>query len=327
MRIFVKFVLSAAVLLTIAWKFDFSAAVRLLSTISIGTIVGCLLLLLFQAWIAGVRLSKAVTLLGHRLELAPSYRMTLEGMFFNQGFISFLGGDAWKIWRLQLSSVPLADATAAVVLDRVIGFAINHLVLLLALPWIWGSIESAVVKIGLLMLAAAGIAGFGLLLALGIVRDRFAFIIRSRWHDSAVAVVLLEVATVGRHVVMSFRKTLQIGAISLPIVAVNSLLFYIVLRNFNTAPSQALDCALLVPAIMEITLLPVSISGWGIREGTVIFAFGALRLEPEIALAASVAFGLFGLAVGLVGGAVLMIERRRRQDAQPPVTDEARSRR
>lgn len=119
LTVFIKLALTAAVLLAIAWKFDFSGAVRLLATISAGAIVGCLLLLLCQAWVAGARLSRLMTMFGHKLDIMTSSRLTLQAAFFNQAFVSFLGGamrlryGAFTAYRCRLRMPRLPSSSTA----------------------------------------------------------------------------------------------------------------------------------------------------------------------------------------------------------------------
>jgi len=58
------------------------------------------------------------------------------------------------------------------------------------------------------------------------------------------------------------------------------------------------SCGLLV------TIIPISIGGWGIRESALIIGFGLLSVEPEIAFTLSATFGL--LAIVSAGVAALL---------------------
>jgi hypothetical protein len=71
-----------------------------------------------------------------------------------------------------------------------------------------------------------------------------------------------------------------------------------------------LDCLLLIPPIVMLTMLPISIAGWGVRESAMVVGFGFLGVAAPDALALSVAFGLVQIAVGLPGGAVWLAQRR-----------------
>jgi hypothetical protein len=77
----------------------------------------------------------------------------------------------------------------------------------------------------------------------------------------------------------------------------NMLTFVFILSGMGVTLPLALGCALLVPAIMEIAMLPISLAGWGLREGAAVVAFGALGLPADQALGASIAFGLTLAAV------------------------------
>lgn len=90
----------------------------------------------------------------------------------------------------------------------------------------------------------------------------------------------------------------------------NMLIFVIILSGMGVALPLALGCALLVPAIMEIAMLPFSLAGWGLREGTAVVAFGTLGLPADQPLGASIAFGLTLAAVSMLGGILWLVDRR-----------------
>jgi hypothetical protein len=62
--------------------------------------------------------------------------------------------------------------------------------------------------------------------------------------------------------------------------------------------------------VMEIAMLPISIAGWGVREGMAIIAFSSFGVPSNVAFASSIVFALIILAVGLVGGALWLVDRR-----------------
>jgi hypothetical protein len=63
------------------------------------------------------------------------------------------------------------------------------------------------------------------------------------------------------------------------------------------------DAVVLVTVMVGITLVPISISGWGLRELAVISLLGRYGIAPEKALLFSVCFGLT-LAIGSLPGAL-----------------------
>jgi hypothetical protein len=76
-----------------------------------------------------------------------------------------------------------------------------------------------------------------------------------------------------------------------------------------------LDCLVLVPPIVLITTLPISIAGWGVRESATVIGFGFIGVAPVDAVALSVVFGLVQIVIGLPGGLVWMLHRRRSDGA------------
>lgn len=104
----------------------------------------------------------------------------------------------------------------------------------------------------------------------------------------------------------------------------NMLTFVFILGGMGVALPLALGCALLVPAIMEIAMLPVSLAGWGLREGAAVVAFGALGLPADQALGASIAFGLTLAAVSMLGGILWFVDRREMAQISLEVSEDAR---
>ena len=77
------------------------------------------------------------------------------------------------------------------------------------------------------------------------------------------------------------------------------------------APLTALDAFVLVPLVILSSAVPISIGGWGVREGAMVAALGLAGIASDKALAISVLLGLGGLIVGLFGGLVWLIAPER----------------
>jgi hypothetical protein len=60
----------------------------------------------------------------------------------------------------------------------------------------------------------------------------------------------------------------------------------------------------LVPPVMLITMLPISIAGWGVREATMGLAFGYAGLMANEGVNISLLFGAVVFIVGVFGGLV-----------------------
>jgi glycosyltransferase 2 family protein len=306
-----KLAVTALILVLFIRQLDIRSMGHALLTISPYAIVAAVIAVLAQSLAAAGRLVMVVARFGLRFGLVDSYRLTLESMFFSQTFISFLGGDALRIWRIRRLGLALPKATSAVVLDRLIGTVVNHAFLLATLPWFLSSEVNSSIKIILVVLAVVGVTAFAMLLLLGSRRGRASalnlFPVRIR--AGAVTGFIVEISTVG-HDLLANGRLPWVFVLSALISAINILVFAFILSGMGVVFPLAAGCALLVPAIMEIAMLPISLAGWGVREGAAIVAFGALGLPSDQALAASIAFGLILAAVSLLGGVLWLVDRR-----------------
>lgn len=73
------------------------------------------------------------------------------------------------------------------------------------------------------------------------------------------------------------------------------------------APATFAEVFLLIPPIMLITMLPISIAGWGVRETAMMVAFGYAGLPAADGLVVSLLFGAVSFAVGAIGGLVWVL--------------------
>jgi uncharacterized membrane protein YbhN (UPF0104 family) len=62
---------------------------------------------------------------------------------------------------------------------------------------------------------------------------------------------------------------------------------------------------------MLIAAIPVSIAGWGVREGAMVTAFTFAGLPNHDALAISALFGAGSFVVGAVGGLIWILSGER----------------
>jgi glycosyltransferase 2 family protein len=311
-----KLILTVVILFGIAWKLDVRSVVAILPSLSPYAVVAAIALIAIQILFSAGRLSLIVGLFDRQLKVRDSFRVTLESLFFAQTFVSFLGSDALRIWRIRGCGAPLSQAAAAVALDRLLGIIVNHLFLLAALPWLLSVITDGPVRTGLLILGAAGIGGITVVLLLGFMRGRTGFTnkVPVRLQSSRIMALILEVSTVGHHFLVPRWDLFKAAGLSLLIANMNSLIFLTLLLGWQVNFTTAIGCAFLIPGILEIAMLPISIAGWGVREGVAIVAFGKLGVTAAVSFGTSVIFALILLLFGLVGGLLWLFDHRKFYD-------------
>jgi uncharacterized membrane protein YbhN (UPF0104 family) len=78
------------------------------------------------------------------------------------------------------------------------------------------------------------------------------------------------------------------------LVQLFSVALFFVLGRAVGVQLAFLDCLLLVPPALLLSALPVSLAGWGVREGTLAGMFALVGAAPADIVAVSIAYGLTG---------------------------------
>ncbi|MCK4543883.1 MAG: flippase-like domain-containing protein [Spirochaetales bacterium] len=67
---------------------------------------------------------------------------------------------------------------------------------------------------------------------------------------------------------------------------------------------------ILLPVIWVLGMLPVSINGLGVREGSFVLLFGTVGMTKEMAMAISILWFVQNIGLGLIGGVIFVLEGR-----------------
>jgi hypothetical protein len=222
---------------------------------------------------------------GRPVGLGPLATLLGHSFLVGQVLPSSVGGDVAR-------SVLLARVTGAVlaarsvICDRLLGFAC---LALLAVPALLVIAKEAG---SLTPFPALTIAAMGTLAAIALVL--------------ALPLLSFTVPWLGRHlaiVARDMRNSLRSGkavALGLGSNLLGVLLIYIFGLAIG-ADLRALDCFVLVPPALLVSALPISLGGWGVREGALVAAFSLVQADPAGVAATSM---MFGLTTPLVGGIV-----------------------
>ncbi|MDB6177755.1 lysylphosphatidylglycerol synthase transmembrane domain-containing protein [Paracoccus sp. Z330] len=136
---------------------------------------------------------------------------------------------------------------------------------------------------------------------------------------SAVALAALIVARASGRVAATLRQALSLGLmargmlsrqilLSLGTVLANIAAFALAARATGTT-LPPLTALILIPPILFAMMIPISIAGWGVREGAAAAIFPLAGLGAGAGLAASLAFGILFLVSSLPGLVVPILRR------------------
>jgi uncharacterized membrane protein YbhN (UPF0104 family) len=258
-----------------------------------------ILLVMLELPVAGLRWWNIIDACGiHYTRITPVVVIAVSaiGIFFGQVLPS-IAGEGVRVWLLVRLGSDWRNTVKSVVIDRGVGVgllvAMGFVILLLpsSLTALGGYRDAALVVYGGLLLAGS----FGLLFAPSIVLP-FARWRYSRW----IATLTVD----ARRVLLG-----QHGPAILASGCIIHVLTIVVIWSLGRAQGLELplpDAAVLFLVMVGVTLVPISISGWGLRELAVVSLLGHHGVSPEKALLFSVCFGLT-LAIGSLPGAVVWL--------------------
>lgn len=298
-RKWIAFAVKAAVTASLIWLVlrgvDLGAAFERMAGLSLPAAIMAVALLMLHCFVAGWRWRMIMRLFGPALPLRASIRLFFEGYFFNNALPSTIGGDGVRIYRANRLGLPLAASVNGVLLDRVTGLTGLFILVAAGQPLLYARIEDTATRLAFAAILLAGIAGIAALILARRIPER---LLPARLRDP---VHKLSEATHAAYL----RPTVSLPVLGLSVV-VHGL---IVASVYVIAVGLGLDVGLfeslvLVPAVILLSTIPVSIGGWGLREGLMVVALGLAGVPAEAALSVSILFGLAQIAAGLPGGAL-----------------------
>ena len=252
-------------------------------------------LVLLQVFICAFRWQTVLKIYGDPLEYSQVFRFFYIGSFFNQALPSSVGGDAIRSYRAYKEGMKLGSAVGSVFLDRIATVLALVILVSIAVPFVAGGMSGNVeaLKLSVMVLLAIAVGGTIFLMFLDRVPEKLN---RFRWVSS-----LAEFSG-------DVRKVFLTPSIAGP------LMFWAVLGHINLSimvwvlsigigvEITLVDCLALFPLILLIQTLPISIAGWGVREGAMVKVFAMVGVPAGGALAISLLFGVAVAIMSLPGG-------------------------
>ena len=209
-----------------------------------------------------------------------------RSMLFAQIMPSTVGGDVVRVVALA-GHTGTASAARSVICDRILGLTVLAAMVAVTLPSF-----ALLIGIGTAFTVVAGVStvGLAIFLALLLAAHRLS---RLPWVGSYAAVVGGDL----RRMLISGPVSVLVLLMILVTHLLNVLIVY-GLAHGLAAPISFVQCLVVVPPALLISAAPVSLGGWGVREGALAAAFALVGASTEAAVAVSVLLGLTGPLIG-----------------------------
>jgi uncharacterized membrane protein YbhN (UPF0104 family) len=260
-----------------------------------------IVVLAFQLGLAAQRWRWIALGCGATVSTASALRYIFISQFFSQTLPATIGADGARIWYLGRDTGDWKPAFYSVFIDRGIGGLALGILVVAILPGAFSKIQDPAGRLSLL------IAGSSCLVALAAVMMIGSLPWLDRW--AATRHVRTIAVTGGK----LFGDSATAAKITITSIAIHlfSVLAIWCIAQALTAPLTATGAIFLVPPVMLITMVPISVAGWGVRESAMIAALGYAGIGNSQGLLISLLFGAAGFVLGLAGGGVWIAQRRK----------------
>jgi glycosyltransferase 2 family protein len=299
-QIIVKILVSVLLIKLMLDIVDFNSTLMLLKELDLIFFLMALVLMILGIFITNLRWQ---VILKH-LEVPIKFFMLLKylwiGFFFNQTLPSNIGGDvfrAYYLWKHEHLSIGLSSM--GVLIDRYIGLVGLVMLIIVTSPLSFDLINDQFVKsmLEVVLYCSLFIIISSVLFGLCVTN-------LLRWK---LIKGLSSFSNIARRIIFSFKG---LYSIVLSIVIQIIFVFAVLLLSHGlNLDISLIEMLLIVPITSLLTAIPVSIAGWGVREGVFVVGLGYVNISSDASLALSILYGLLMLIVSLPGLIIWLIQK------------------
>jgi glycosyltransferase 2 family protein len=305
-----KLIVSIGLLTLLLSRTDLQAIGSLFRSLHIPIFFGSILLYLLTQLLSTIRWR--CLLRAEKIDL-PFRRLILlyfEGMFFNLMLPTAIGGDLVRGYQVSRLTERREASLASILVERLSGFAALAIIACIAIIPAYTHVNDPLV----IWLTAGSAAGMVALIA-SLLSDRLqALFFRllhgvglGRFHETVHRLY----EAVQRYWTHRSVLLLALG-LSLVLQSLFITIVYLISQALNL-PVPFRYFFLFVPLISVISMLPISIAGLGLRDGSAVYLFTKVGLDAAGALSLSLLwFAMTALCSGL-GGIVFLVGHSQRQ--------------
>ena len=306
-----KILISVALLYLALRKVNLSDLASRIDIASLGWIGLAIAVTFLQIFVGALRWCEISAECGAPLTPRLAMHFNLIGTFFNQTLPSSIGGDAVRLWLVARRGAGWRAATYSIFVDRAIGLIALAIIIVASLPWSYSLIRDPDGRSALLLVDFAALAsGMGFL-----VLGRLPWPWLKNWWGTHH---LYACSAVANRVIFSRARGSKIAVLSVLVHVLTVVIAWCVVKSI-VAPVTFGQTFQLVPPVMLITMLPISIAGWGVREATMGLAFGYAGLMTTEGVNISLLFGAVSFLVGAFGGLVWIFSAEKAAQGSAPI--------
>ncbi len=288
LKFMLRLAITSAILVAILRAIDIKHVGQILQHAQLGLLLLAIILQFCSTAVSAYRWQIIMQNLGFGQTFLFYWQSYFKGMFFNQGLPTSIGGDAVRVLDVAKHGFRKRDALYGVMVDRAVGLGALMLLSLFAYLIKPDLLPMSVYR-PMLLLIISGLVGFLSLLIIG----------KMQWLNRYPKLAFFNIITERLYQIFRTQRLLLITlSLLIPFLAL--------LGFFATGWALGLRYNLMiyfaiVPVAIILTIIPVSIAGWGVREGALVGLFSLIGADKATVLTMSLLYGLTLIIVSLPG--------------------------
>jgi len=292
----ITFIIKIIGTITIFWflfnSIDLSAVLDSLKNVQKTYIFAVFCILLAQVLVANFRWKIVLS----QINIFASFKEVLKilwiGLFFNQVLPSTIGGDAFRGYYLYKKDNTIVDAVMSVMLDRMIGLISLVLIVIATLFFVLDIVNEPIARLGILTISIGATLTLFFVLSLDFLTQNFLHIKLFKG--------LYSLAIQGRKLVLTISPGIKLVATGILIHSL-TLIVYMLLSIGMNLDVNLFEFVIILPILNLLMIVPISLAGWGLREGVMVIGLGYIGVSPENAFALSILYGILLFLTSLPG--------------------------
>jgi uncharacterized protein (TIRG00374 family) len=300
-----RVVISALLLWFVVSRVGIETLVRNLLSLDAVTLIVAIAMSVLGVGLSAWKWRVLLAVKGISLSLVAAWTYYYIGQFFNAFLPSIIGGDSARMYYLYTDTNDGSASVSSVVIERIAGlysiFCIVFVALLIGYDLVPANLANAVL-LG---------CGIGIVLTPAVVLTEH---LRPLLEKSVFRVEKFDIGSRFEELYGAVYEYRQAKA-ALGIALILSIVFRFLLigSNYVVAVGLGIDLPLVyffvfIPLVEFLLFMPISIQGFGVREGAYLYLFSAVGVADGLALTFGVVMQLILRVINnLIGGVVYMV--------------------
>lgn len=290
----VKLAISLGVMALLATRIDLDGMATRLSGLAAGPLLVGVALKGAGILFSAERWRWAARACGARIGALLALKLTVTGLFFGQVLPGALGSDVARAWLTYRAGCSPTAVVTAVILDRLLALVGVVLLLFIGLPYLLPALPE-----GVAWAAVTATAGLAVGVAVGLQADRIP--LPDRLRMAPIRAVIGQVTALRRAFLTRSGMVAGLHALAVHLTTIVAVVVFARALHLEVGLLAALAA---VPIAIFAAALPISLNGWGVREGAMAAGLALYGIPAGDAVVLSVLIGLSVMVLTLPGGLI-----------------------